>query len=327
MKKIAILTSGGDAPGMNAAICSIARSSYNLDIELVGFLKGFEGLIDGDFIELNWDSVKNIIQRGGTILKTARSMRFLEESYRKLAYDNLKINNIDGLIVLGGDGTFKGASIFSNEFHFPIIGIPSTIDNDLTGTDFCIGFDTAINTAMDAIDRIRDTAESHNRLFFVEVMGRDSGMIALHSGIAGAAEIILIPETKMSIDELVILIKKQLKHIESSLIVIVAEGDEEGGAHVISRTVKTHFPDLEIRITVLGHIQRGGKPTCMDRFLSIRLGIAALDALKNGFTSHMVGVKNNDVVFHPLDKAVKKAIQLDQVMLHFFESFNSYEKV
>ncbi|MFY7667561.1 MAG: 6-phosphofructokinase [Crocinitomicaceae bacterium] len=321
MKKIAILTSGGDAPGMNAAISSIVHSGFNLDIQVIGVLKGFEGLIDGHFLELNYDSIKNIIQRGGTILKTSRSKRFLLKSYRKVAFDHLKSKKIEGLIVIGGDGTFKGASVFSKEFQIPVVGIPCTIDNDLAGTDFCIGFDTAINTAMDAIDRIRDTAESHNRMFFVEVMGRDSGMIAMLSGIAGAAEVILMPETKMSIEELVIELKKQFKNNTTSLIVVVAEGDEEGDAHFISRKVKTHFPDLDIRITVLGHIQRGGKPTCMDRFLSIRLGVAALNALKNGYSSDMVGIVNNKVVYLSLERAFKKQMKLNQEMFQFFESF------
>jgi len=238
-----------------------------------------------------------------------------------VAFDHLKSKKIEGLIVIGGDGTFKGASIFSKEFQIPVVGIPCTIDNDLDGTDFCIGFDTAINTAMDAIDRIRDTAESHNRMFFVEVMGRDSGMIAMLSGIAGSAEVILMPETKMSIDELVIELKNQFKNNITSLIVVVAEGDEEGGAQFISRKVKNHFPVLDIRITVLGHIQRGGKPTCMDRFLSIRLGVAALNALRNGYSSNMVGIINNKVVYLPLHQAFKKQMKLNQEMFQFFESF------
>ncbi len=321
MKKIALLTSGGDAPGMNAAISSIVHAGQNLGVEVYGVLRGFEGLIDGDFLNLNYDSIKNITQRGGTILKTSRSKRFLQKSNRKVAFEHLKSKKIEGLIVIGGDGTFKGASVFSKEFHIPVVGIPCTIDNDLAGTDFSIGFDTAINTAMDAIDRIRDTAESHNRMFFVEVMGRDSGMIAMLSGIAGAAEVILMPETRMSIDQLVIELKKQIKNNTTSLIVVVAEGDEEGGAEFISQKVKLHFPDLDIRITVLGHIQRGGKPTCMDRFISIRLGIAALNGLKIGYSRHMVGIINNKVVYSSLERVFKKQMRLSQEMFKFFESF------
>ena len=319
MKIIAILTSGGDAPGMNAAITSIVRAGLYQDLKVIGILNGYDGMIDNQMIELNLSSVSNIIQRGGTILKSSRSKRFFEPIFRKQAFEHLKNMHIDGLIVLGGDGTFKGASEFSKEFVFPIIGIPCTIDNDLLGTDFCIGYDTAINTAMDAIDRIRDTAESHNRLFFVEVMGRDSGLIALRSGIAGGAEVILIPETKMHIDELVELLKKDRALKKSSIIAVVAEGDEEGGAVVISEKVKKQFPDMDIRVTTLGHIQRGGKPSCMDRFLAIRMGIAAVEAMKSGNNNVMVGIIKDEVQYYPFDKTVKQFTQLSQELVHLIE--------
>jgi 6-phosphofructokinase 1 len=324
MKNIAILTSGGDSPGMNAAISAVVRASLHHKLKVVGILNGFEGLIDGRFIELNASSVSNIIQRGGTILKSSRSKRFLEQSYRKIAFDRLKEKKIDGLIVLGGDGTFKGASVFSKECDFPIIGIPCTIDNDLFGTDFCIGYDTAINTAMDAIDKIRDTAESHSRLFFVEVMGRDAGLIALRSGIAGGAEAILIPETKMNIEELVGLLKKDRMLNYSSMIVVVAEGDEEGGAFNVSEKVKKQLPDLDTRITALGHIQRGGKPSCMDRILATRMGLAAVEGLINGQKNTMVGIINNEVKFLLLENSTKQSLNQNQELLNVLEILTSF---
>ncbi len=317
MNKIGILTSGGDAPGMNAAIRSIVKSGINSQIKVIGIENGFEGLIDGQFIELNSSSIKNIIQRGGTILKSARSKRFLEKSYRKKAMDHLFNNEINGLIVLGGNGTFKGASIFTIEFDFPIIGIPCTIDNDLYGTDFSIGYDTAINTAVDAIDKIRDTAESHNRLFFIEVMGRDSGMIALTSGIAGGAEEIMIPETFFNIKQLVGKLKDLKNRDNSSIIVVVAEGDEEGGAFKISEQVKKDLPDFDIRTTTLGHIQRGGKPTCMDRVLACQLGSAAVEALLEGKRNLMVGVVNQKIKLTDFSLSIVRKRKINSELLKF----------
>ena len=319
MKKIAILTSGGDAPGMNAAIRAVVRAGVFYNLSVFGILNGYEGLIDGKLIKLNSTSVSNIIQRGGTLLKTSRSKRFLEKSFRKLAFEHLKKYNIDGLIVLGGDGTFKGAAQFSKEFDFPIVGIPCTIDNDLVGTDFCIGYDTAINTAVDAIDKIRDTADSHNRLFFVEVMGRDAGLIALRSGIAGGAEAILIPETKMGVDEVVGVLNKDWKREKSSMIVVIAEGDEEGGAFVIAEKVKQKCPDFDIRVTTLGHIQRGGKPSCMDRVLASRMGLAAVETLIAGERNEMIGIINQEIKLLPFEKAVKHHMELNPGLLHLLE--------
>jgi 6-phosphofructokinase 1 len=273
-------------------------------------------MIEGQLIELNLSTVRNIVQRGGTMLKSSRSKRFLKKTYRQIAFNRLKENNIDGLIVLGGDGTFRGASQFSKEFDFPIIGIPCTIDNDMFGTDFCVGYDTAINTAVDAIDKIRDTAESHNRLFFVEVMGRDAGLIAMRSGIAGGAEAILIPETKMNIDELVKLLKKDQKLNLSSMIVVVAEGDEEGGAKSVSEKVKELLPDIDVRVTTLGHIQRGGKPSCMDRILATRMGLSAVENLISGQRNVMIGIINEKVKLVPFDQAVKHNKKLNPELIH-----------
>jgi 6-phosphofructokinase 1 len=319
MKNLAILCSGGDAPGMNAAISSIYRASNYYNFNLFGIINGYDGMIDGKFIELNSSSVHNIIQRGGTILKSSRSIRFLDSAYRKIAFQKLKKKNIDGLIVLGGDGTFKGASIFLKEFDLPIIGVPCTIDNDLIGTDFCIGHDTAINTAMDAIDKIRDTAESHGRLFFVEVMGRDSGLIALRSGLAAGAEAVLIPETKMNAIELINVLKNDWDRDKSSMIVVVAEGDEEGGAYAISEKVKLHFEDLDVRITVLGHIQRGGKPSCMDRVLALRMGIGAVEALKVGKRNAMIGIVNDQLVEVSFDKIIKQKLEIKKELINLLE--------
>lgn len=319
MIKIAILTSGGDAPGMNAVIRSIVLACSYHGIKIYGILNGYEGMIEGQMIELNRSTVRNIIQRGGTILKSSRSKRFLKKIYRKIAFNHLKENNIDGLIVLGGDGTFRGALQFSKEFDFPIVGVPCTIDNDMFGTDFCVGYDTAINTAVEAIDKIRDTAESHNRLFFVEVMGRDAGLIAMRSGIAGGAEAILIPETKMNIDELVKLLKKDQKINLSSMIVVVAEGDEEGGAITVSEKVKELLPNIDIRVTTLGHIQRGGKPSCMDRILATRMGLSAVENLISEQRNVMIGIINEKVKLVPFDQAVKHNKKLIAELMHLLE--------
>ncbi|WP_448636144.1 6-phosphofructokinase [Pedobacter panaciterrae] len=304
IKNIGVLTSGGDAPGMNAAIRAVVRAAIYYDLQVTGILRGYEGLVNGDFIEMDRKSVANIIQRGGTILKTARSDSFRTKEGRQQAYDQLKKNNIDALIVIGGDGTFTGADLFTHEFDYPVIGLPGTIDNDLEGTDFTIGYDTAINTVINAVDKIRDTAESHDRLFIVEVMGRDSGLIALRSGIGVGAEAIMIPEANMGIDGLVTRLETGRKD-KASKIIIVAEGDEIGGGFNVGEVLKEKFPAYDIRVSVLGHIQRGGKPSCMDRVLASRLGVVAVEGLLAGQTGVMVGQKNKEIVFTPFNHAIK----------------------
>jgi 6-phosphofructokinase 1 len=304
IKNIGVLTSGGDAPGMNAAIRAVVRAAIYYDLQVTGILRGYEGLVNGDFIEMDRKSVANIIQRGGTILKTARSDSFRTKEGRQQAYDQLKKNNIDALIVIGGDGTFTGADLFTHEFDFPVIGLPGTIDNDLEGTDFTIGYDTAINTVINAVDKIRDTAESHDRLFIVEVMGRDSGLIALRSGIGVGAEAIMIPEANMGIDGLVTRLETGRKD-KASKIIIVAEGDEIGGGFNVGEVLKEKFPAYDIRVSVLGHIQRGGKPSCMDRVLASRLGVVAVEGILAGQTGVMVGQKNKEIVFTPFNHAIK----------------------
>ncbi|KIO76081.1 6-phosphofructokinase [Pedobacter lusitanus] len=304
IKNIAVLTSGGDAPGMNAAIRAVVRAGIYYDLNVSGVLRGYEGLINGDFIAMDRKSVANIIQRGGTILKTARSDDFRTKEGRQKAYNQLKEHNIDAMVVIGGDGTFTGANLFTSEFDFPVIGLPGTIDNDLAGTDFTIGYDTAINTVVNAIDKIRDTAESHDRLFIVEVMGRDSGLIALRSGIGVGAEAIMIPEANMGVDGLIKRLEYGRKD-KASKIIIVAEGDEVGGAFNVGEVLKENFPNYDIRVSVLGHIQRGGKPSCMDRVLASRFGVAAVEGLLAGRSGGMVGQINKEILFTPFDHAIK----------------------
>ncbi|TCD29696.1 6-phosphofructokinase [Pedobacter psychrodurus] len=304
IKNIGVLTSGGDSPGMNAAIRAVVRGSIYYDIEVTGFIRGYEGLINNDFIPMDRKSVANIIQRGGTILKTARSEAFKTVEGRKTAYASLKANGIDALVVIGGDGTFTGANIFSKEFDFPIVGLPGTIDNDLAGTDFTIGYDSAINTVIDAVDKIRDTAESHDRLFIVEVMGRDSGLIALRSGIGVGAEAIMIPEANMNANDILHKLEHSRKD-KASKIIIVAEGDDTGGAFKVGEILQEKYPHYDTKVSVLGHIQRGGKPTCMDRVLASRLGVAAVEGLINGESGVMAGQINREIVFTPFDHAIK----------------------
>lgn len=313
IKNIGVFTSGGDAPGMNAAIRSVVRTALHYDMQVTGIMKGFEGLINNDFMPMNSKSVANIIQRGGTILKTGRSDAFITAEGRQIAYDNLVRNNIDALVAIGGEGTFKGANIFSKEFNIPIIGMPGTIDNDLIGTDFTIGYDTATNTVINAVDKIRDTAESHDRLFIVEVMGRDSGLIALRSGIGVGAEAILIPESKTDIDVLFTTLSSGRKD-KASKIIIVAEGEEIGGFE-IAELIKEKFPHYDTRLSILGHIQRGGRPSCMDRVLASRLGVAAVEALRNGKKGMMVGLMNQNVVYTPFDNAIKHLSEADPNLL------------
>lgn len=303
--KIGVLTSGGDSPGMNAAIRAVVRTGIYHGLEVFGVMRGYSGMIDDDIISMEGRSVANIIQRGGTILKCARSNEFREFSGRTKAYENLKKRGINGLVVIGGDGSFKGAQKFSNEFDIPCIGLPGTIDKDIAGTDFTIGFDTAVNTAVEAIDKIRDTADAHDRLFVVEVMGRDAGYIALHSGIATGAENILIPEAKTNIEELIASLSEKEKRRKLVNLVVVAEGDEFGGGNEIARIVKERLPNIDTRVCILGHIQRGGAPTCLDRLIASRMGYHAVECLIQGRFNVMVGIVNNKLHYTPLDHAIK----------------------
>ena len=315
IKTIAIFTSGGDSPGMNAAIRAVVRTALHHNIKVLGIMHGYDGMIKGDFIPLDASSVGGIIHRGGTILKTARSQGFMTAEGRSEAAAQLKKHKIDAVVAIGGDGTFKGALVFSFECKIPFVGLPGTIDNDLAGTDFTIGFDTAVNTVIEAVDKIRDTAESHDRLFFVEVMGRDAGLIALNSGIGVGAEEILIPETKTYIDDLIKQLQKGWKRKKASHIIIVAEGDDAGGAYAIAEKVKAKFNKIDTRIAVLGHLQRGGNPTANDRLLSTRLGYEAVEALLKGKKNVMLGIVNNKVVLTPFKNAVKFHAQPDKELL------------
>jgi 6-phosphofructokinase 1 len=318
IKNIGVLTSGGDSPGMNAAIRAVVRTGIYYDLQVTGILRGYDGLIKGDFFNMDRKSVSNIIQRGGTILKTARSDGFRTFEGRKAAHEQLVKANVDGLIAIGGDGTFRGAETFGREFNYPIIALPGTIDNDLIGTDFTIGYDTAINTAIEAIDKIRDTAESHARLFIVEVMGRDSGLIALRTGIGAGAENVLIPDTSSNMSALFDRLENGRKD-KSSRIVIVAEGEEPGTAFEIGRVIKEKYPNYDTRVSVLGHIQRGGRPSCMDRVLASRLGVAAVEALKDGKRNEMIGLVHDEITHTPLEKAVKHHVEINPHFLKIVE--------
>lgn len=319
IKRIGVLTSGGDSPGMNAAIRAVVRTGIYHGLEVYGIYKGYSGLIQGLIEPLGSRSVSNIIQRGGTILKTARSEEFRTPEGRQKAYDNLVKFGIDGLVVIGGDGTFTGARIFQSEFNIPIIGLPGTIDNDLYGTDYTIGFDTAVNTVIDAVDKIRDTASSHERLFIIEVMGRDAGFIALRSGIATGAEKILIPETVTYIDELIKKLETDWSNNKTSGIIIVAEGDEMGGGFAVANAIKEHFPNFDTRVTILGHVQRGGSPSAFDRVLASELGYQAVIALKDGVRGVMVGMINKEAQFTTFEKAIKMHQSINMEMLQIAE--------
>lgn len=310
IKNIGVYTSGGDAPGMNAAIRAVVRTALYYNLEVTGIRRGYEGMINGDLFQMDRKSVANIIQRGGTVLKTARSEQFKTTEGRRQAYDQLKKYGVDALVGIGGDGTFTGAKIFGKEYDIPVIGLPGTIDNDLLGTDFTIGYDTAINTVIDAVDKIRDTAESHDRLFIVEVMGRDSGLIALRTGIAAGAEAILIPETKTDLNAIYHRLE-QSRRDKSSKIIIVAEGEEAGGAFEVGKLIKERFPNYDTRVSVLGHIQRGGRPSCMDRVLASRVGVAAVEALLAGHKNEMVGIINGDIAFTPFEMAIKHNVEIN----------------
>jgi len=306
IKRIGVMTSGGDSPGMNAAIRAVARSCAYYNIECVGFYRGFQGMIEGDYIEMDARSVRNIISRGGTILKSARSKEFLTPEGRKKAADHLREAKVDAMILIGGDGTFRGGQVFSQEHGIPVIGVPGTIDNDISGTDYTIGYDTTLNTVVEAIDKIRDTASSHNRLFFVEVMGRDAGFIALNSGVGAGAEEILIPEEDLGLERLLHSLERSRKSGKSSSIVVVSEGDKIGkNVFELSEYVIKNLPDYDTRVTVLGHIQRGGSPSCFDRVLASRLCVKAVELLLEGKKNVMVGFVNNSIHDCTLENALK----------------------
>jgi 6-phosphofructokinase 1 len=316
IKKIGVMTSGGDSPGMNAAIRSVARTCAFYEIECAGIYRGYEGMIEGDFIELNARSVKGIINKGGTFLKSARSVGFRTPEGRQEAYNQLKKANIDALVVIGGDGSFTGALIFNQEFGFPVMGIPGTIDNDIAGTSHTLGYDTALNNAVEVIDKIRDTASSHNRLFFIEVMGRDVGHIALNVGIGAGAEEILIPEEDLGLERLLESLKKSKESGKSSSIVIVAEGDKTGkNVFELKDYVNEHLPEYDVRVSVLGHMQRGGSPSCFDRVLASRMGVKAVESLLNGKSNLMVGLMNDKITVTPLEKAIKGQSKINKELI------------
>ncbi len=316
INSIAVLTSGGDSPGMNAAIRAIVRAANFNNIKCYGIYRGYQGLIEDDFEELGARSVRNLINRGGTFLKSARSKEFREKKYRQIAFNNLQKRLVDALVVIGGDGSFTGADIFSKEFDIPVIGIPGTIDNDINGTDYTLGYDTALNTVVEAIDKIRDTASSHDRLFLVEVMGRDAGDIALNSGIGAGAEEILIPEENIGVEKLVESLHKSRKTGKTSSIVVVAEGDQIGkNITKLAADLTEDLPEYEIKVTVLGHIQRGGSPSCYDRVLASRLGVGAVDALLEGKSNIMVGIQHKKIAHVPFEDAINKKKTLDMDLM------------
>lgn len=315
IRKIGILTSGGDSPGMNAAIRAVVRTALYHNMEVYGIRRGYQGMIEGDIYKMQTTDVANIIQRGGTILKTARSKAFMAEEGMQEAYNQLQKHGIEALVLIGGDGTFRGAVQFFEKFTIPAVGLPGTIDKDLAGTDYTIGFDTAVNTAVEAIDKIRDTAEAHDRLFIVEVMGRDAGFIALNSGIACGAEDILLPETVTNIEDVLCRIDSDERRKKTVHILVVAEGDDFGGAEEVRAVIEKRFPRLDVRSCVLGHIQRGGSPTCNDRILASRLGYAAVLALREDKTQCMIGVVNDEIVYTPFKNAIKENTALRKDML------------
>jgi len=320
IKRIAVLTSGGDAPGMNAAIRAVVRACTYYRTECVGVYRGYQGLIEGDFDTLSARHVSNIINRGGTILKSARSEEFKTKEGRAKAYDSLKKEGIGGLVLIGGDGTFTGGLKFIEEYNFPVVGIPGTIDNDIYGTDNTIGYDTALNTVIEVIDKIRDTASSHNRLFFIEVMGRDAGFIALNAGIGAGAEEILIPEKDLGLDRLVESLDRSREKGKTSSIVVVSEGDKIGkNVFELADYIKEKYPFYDIRVSVLGHMQRGGSPSCFDRVLASRLGVAAVETLLDRSTGVMVGITNNQISTVGLNKAIKMNNDINKELLKVAE--------
>ncbi|WP_430927817.1 6-phosphofructokinase [Polaribacter marinivivus] len=316
IKKIGVMTSGGDSPGMNAAIRSVVRTCAFHKIECVGIYRGYEGMIEGDFISLDARSVKGIINKGGTFLKSARSKEFMTKEGRQKAYNALKAANIDAMVTIGGDGTFTGALVFNKEFNFPIMGIPGTIDNDIFGTSHTLGYDTALNTVVDVIDKIRDTASSHNRLFFIEVMGRDAGHIALNAGVGAGAEEILIPEEDLGLERLVDSLLRSKKSGKSSSIVVVAEGDKTGkNVFELKDYVNENMPEYDVRVSVLGHLQRGGSPSCFDRVLASRMGVRAVEDLINGKSNYMVGLLNDKINVTPLEQALKGKSEINKELI------------
>ena len=313
VKRIGVLTSGGDAPGMNAAVRAVVRTAAFLKLESVAIYQGYQGLIDDKTQIMNPRSVNNIINKGGTILKSARCTEFHNTEGRKKAFETIKKHKIDSLIIIGGDGSFTGAMIFQSEFKIPIVGIPGTIDNDIFGTSHTIGYDTALNTVIDAIDKIRDTAISHNRLFFVEVMGRDAGHIALNTGIGAGAEEILIPEENMGLERLLESLSRSEKSGKSSSIVVIAEGDKTGkNVFDIAEYIEKNMPNYDVRVSVLGHMQRGGRPTCFDRVLASRMGVKAVESLYEGKSNVMVGLKEDEIILTPLEKAIKGKSEINK---------------
>ncbi|SHL01445.1 6-phosphofructokinase [Hymenobacter psychrotolerans DSM 18569] len=319
MKRIAVFTSGGDAPGMNACVRAVVRTAVYHGIEVYGIMRGYSGMIKGEFVRLDSASVANTIQKGGTILKSARSQKFQTREGRQQAFDQLVNNGIEGLVAIGGNGTFTGASLFEEEFGIPTVGAPGTIDNDLYGTDYTIGYDTAVNTALEAIDKIRDTADSHDRCFFVEVMGRDSGYIAMPCAIGGGAEIVMIPETQMSTEAVVESLKSSWRRSKTSFIVVVAEGEEEGNAHTVAQRVKEAIPQLDTRVTIIGHIQRGGAPSAADRLLASQIGIAAVEGLLNGMHNVMAGIVDRKLVYTPFSDTINKKKLINQSFMRMVE--------
>lgn len=316
INKIGVLTSGGDSPGMNAAIRAVVRTCAYHNIECSGIYRGYQGMIEGDFKDMGPRAVNNIINKGGTILKSARSKEFMTEEGRKKAYDNLVKNSIDALVIIGGNGSFTGGLLFNKEFGFPVIGIPGTIDNDIYGTSYTLGYDTALNTVVDVIDKIRDTASSHNRLFFIEVMGRDAGHIALNAGIGAGAEEILIPEEDMGLDRLLDSLRRSKASGKSSSIVVIAEGDKIGkNAFELKDYVEENMPEYDVRVSILGHMQRGGSPSCFDRVLASRLGVKAVETLLEGKSNYMVGLIKDEIVLTPLEQAVKGKSQIDHELI------------
>ena len=307
IKTIGVLTSGGDAPGMNAAIRAVTRSARAHDINVIGVMRGYYGLIEKEFVKFTSSSVSNTIQRGGTILKTARCTAFLTAEGRKKAYDNMVEAGIDALVVIGGNGSLTGAQLFAREYDIPIIGLPGTIDNDLYGTDSTIGYDTALNTIVNCVDKIRDTANSHDRIFFIEVMGRDAGFLAQNSAIASGAEAAIIPESKTDVDQLAEFIERGKRKSKNSAIVLVSEAQKDGvgGALYYADRIQKEYPQFDARVTILGHLQRGGSPTAYDRILASRMGYAAIEALMEGQRNVMIGIKNDEIVYVPISRAIK----------------------
>ena len=320
MKKVAVFTSGGDAPGMNACLRAVVRTARHMEMEVVGIKRGYQGMVDGKFVAMEKFSVSNIIQQGGTILRSARCQEFRNEEGRKKAYDNLKKEGIEGIVAIGGDGTFTGAKTFLEEYpDIKIVGCPGTIDNDLYGTDYTIGYDTAINTAMNAIDNIKDTANAHDRLFFVEVMGRDAGFIALPASIATGAEAALVPESKTDIQKLIKTLETCVTEKKNSSIVVVAEGDDTGGAIKVAEEVGKTFHGYEIKVTILGHLLRGGRPTCMERVRASRMGVEAVRALVDGDSGVMIGIVNNQLTRTSFDEAINNKHELNTALLEIVD--------